>query len=260
MGFLSGKKFLITGLLSNKSIAAGIAQAMHREGAELAFTYQTDKFKDRVAKLAAEWGSNILIQCDVSSDEQIKQAFEELANYWTNFDGLVHSIAFAPSDQLAGDYLEVVNREGFRVAHEISSYSLAALTQAALPMLNENSSIVTLSYLGAEKAVPSYNVMGLAKASLEANVRYLAASLGPKNIRINGISAGPIKTLAASGIKHLKKMLSHNEEVAPLRKNVTPLEVGNAAAFLCSDLASAITGEIMHVDAGYNIIGMANID
>ena len=260
MGFLSGKKFLITGVLSNKSIAAGIAQAMHREGAELAFTYQTDKFKERVAKIAAEYGSDILIPCDVSSDEQIAHAFEELGSHWAKFDGIIHSIAFAPSDQLAGDFHEVVNREGFKIAHEISSYSLAALTQAALPMLNENSAILTLSYLGAEKAVPSYNVMGLAKASLEANVRYLAASLGPKSIRVNGISAGPIKTLAASGIKDLKKMLSHNEQVAPLRKNVTPLEVGNTAAFLCSDLASAVTGEIMHVDAGYSIIGMAGIE
>ncbi len=260
MGFLAGKKFLVTGLLSNKSIAYGIATALHREGAQLAFTYQTEKFKDRMAGLAQEFNSNIIIQCDVSSDEQIAHAFEELSSHWQNFDGLIHSIAFAPRDQLEGNFHEVISREGFQMAHDISSYSLAALTKAALPSLNDGSSILTLSYLGAEKAVPSYNVMGLAKASLEANVRYLAASLGEKNIRVNGISAGAIKTLAASGIKNFKKMLSHGEKVAPLRRNVTALEVGNTAAFLSSDLASGITGEILHVDAGYSNIAMGGIE
>ena len=258
MSLLSGKRILITGLLSNKSIAAGIASAMHREGAQLAFTYQNERFKERVEKLAAEYDSKIVIPCDVSDDEEITKAIKALETHWDHFNGLVHSIAYAPADQLEGSYDEVVTREGFRMAHDVSSYSLAALSKAALPLMlasKEQGAILTLTYLGAEKAVPSYNVMGLAKASLEANVRYLAASLGPKGIRVNAISAGPIKTLAASGIKDFKKMLSHHEELAPLRKNVTIGEVGNVAAFLCSDLASGITGEITHVDAGYNIIG-----
>ena len=260
MGFLAGKKILITGLISNKSLAASIAEAMHREGAELAFTYQTDRFKDRVTELAAQWGSNIVIPCDVASDEQIQHTFETLSSYWKSFDGFVHAIAYAPADQLEGDYHEVINREGFRIAHDISSYSLAGLTKAALPYLNENSSILTLTYLGAERVLPSYNVMGVAKASLEANVRYLVGSLGPKHIRVNGISAGPIRTLAASGIKHFKKMLHHNEETAPLKRNIEGIEVGNTAAFLCSDLASGITGEIVHVDAGYHIVAMGSLD
>jgi len=260
MGFLAGKRFLIVGLLSNKSIAAGIAAAMHREGAELAFTYQTEKFADRVRKLAGQWGSEIVIPCDVSSDEQITHAFESLKGHWDGLDGVIHSVAYAPADQLEGDYHEVVNREGFRIAHDVSSYSLAALANAAYPMMEgRNGALLTLSYLGAEKAVPSYNVMGVAKASLEANVRYLAASLGPKGIRVNAISAGPIRTLAAAGIKNFKKMLTHNESATPLRKNVSIEEVGNVAAFLCSDLASGITGEITHVDAGYNIITMTDL-
>lgn len=255
MGFLSGKRILITGLLSSKSIAAGIAEAMHREGAELAFSYQNERFKERVEKLAADYDSKIIIPCDVSHDEDIHQAIESLKKHWDSLDGLVHSIAYAPADQLEGKYHEVITRQGFNIAHEVSSFSLAALSKAALPLLlaAKNPAILTLTYLGSEKAVPCYNVMGLAKASLEANVRYLAASLGPEGIRVNAISAGPIKTLAASGIKDFKKMLTHHEEVAPLRKNVTIEEVGNVAAFLCSDLASGITGEITHVDAGYNI-------
>ena len=261
MGFLSGKKILITGLISKKSIAAGIAEAMHREGGELAFTYQTEKFKDRVCDLAKEWNSDIVIPCDVASDESIHHAFETLRAHWDKFDSLVHSIAYAPADQLEGPYHEVINREGFRIAHDISSYSLAALSQASFPfMQGQKGAILTLSYLGAEKAVPSYNVMGVAKASLEANVRYLAYSLGPKGIRVNGISAGPIKTLAAAGVKHFRKMLSQNAQIAPLKRNIDTLEVGNAAAFLCSDLASAITGEILHVDAGYNIVGMGELE
>lgn len=260
MGLLSGKRILITGLLSNKSIAAGIAKAMHREGAQLAFTYQSERFQERVEKLASEYESSIVIPCDVSSDEDITGTFVTLAKHWDSLDGLVHSIAYAPADQLEGDYDQVVTREGFRIAHDVSSYSFAALARAAMPLMTavpgRLAAILTLTYLGAERVVPSYNVMGLAKASLEANVRYLAASMGPKGIRVNAISAGPIKTLAASGIKDLKKMLTHNEQTAPLRKNITTDEVGNVAAFLCSDLASGITGEITHVDAGYNIIGM----
>ncbi len=260
MGFLSGKRALIVGLISDRSIAAGIAECMHREGAELAFTYQNEKFKERVGNLAAEWGSDFIIPLDVSEDSQIATAFEELQKRWDGFDILVHSVAFAPADQLEGDYLDHVTREGFRIAHDVSSFSFAALAKAAYPMMqNRNGSLLTLTYLGAERAIPNYNIMGLAKASLEANIRYIAASLGPKGIRVNGISAGPIRTLAASGIKHFRKMLDYNQKASPLRQNVTIEQVGNAAAFLCSDLASGITGEILHVDAGYNIVGMADV-
>ena len=257
MGFLEGKKALIVGLASNRSIAWGIAQAMRREGADLAFSYQNDRLKDRVEKLAAQCDSEIVLPCDVSDDDQIQALFDHLDDYWDHLDILVHSVAFAPRDQLEGDYLTAVNREGFRTAHEISSYSFSALAKAALPMMEgRDGALLTLSYLGAEKVVPNYNVMGLAKASLEANVRYMAASLGPDGIRVNAISAGPIRTLAASGISDFKSMLEKFSSVAPLRRNVTIEEVGNAAAFLCSDLASGITGEIMYVDAGYNIMGM----
>ncbi len=257
MGFLQGKKALIVGLASNRSIAWGIAQAMHREGAELAFSYQNERLKDRVEKLAAQCDSEIVLPCDVADDDQIQTLFDHLDDYWDHLDILVHSVAFAPRDQLEGDYLTVIGREGFRTAHEISSYSFSALAKAALPMMEgRDGALLTLSYLGAEKVVPNYNVMGLAKASLEANVRYMAASLGPDGIRVNAISAGPIRTLAASGISDFKSMLEKFSGIAPLRRNVTIEEVGNAAAFLCSDLASGITGEIMYVDAGYNIMGM----
>lgn len=257
MGFLAGKRILIIGLISNKSIAAGIATALRREGAELAFTYQNERFKDRVTDLAAEWDSTITLPCDVVSDEEINHMFESLHAKWGHLDALIHSVAFAPADQLSGPYHDVLSREGFRIAHDVSSYSFGALAKAALPMMKDrNASLLTMSYLGAVRAIPNYNVMGLAKASLEANVRYLAASLGPIGIRVNGISAGPIKTLAASGIKGFKKMLTYNKEVSPLRKNVDAIDVGNAAAFLCSDLASGITGEILNVDAGYNITAM----
>ncbi len=257
MGFLQGKKALIVGLASNRSIAWGIAQAMQREGAELAFSYQNERLKDRVEKLAAQCDSEIVLPCDVADDDQIQTLFDHLDDYWDHLDILVHSVAFAPRDQLEGDYLTVIGREGFRTAHEISSYSFSALAKAALPMMEgRDGALLTLSYLGAEKVVPNYNVMGLAKASLEANVRYMAASLGPDGIRVNAISAGPIRTLAASGIGDFKSMLEKFSSVAPLRRNVTIEEVGNAAAFLCSDLASGITGEIMYVDAGYNIMGM----
>ncbi len=257
MGFLNGKRAVIVGLASNRSIAWGIAQAMRREGAELALSYQNDKLRERVEKMAGEFGSTITLPLDVSSDEQIDTFFEDLAGHWDGFDILVHSVAFAPMEQLEGRYLDAVSREGFRIAHDVSSYSLAALAKRAEPMMAERAgSLLTLSYLGAVRAIPSYNVMGLAKASLEANVRFLAQDLGPRNIRVNAISAGPIRTLAASGVKGLKKMIQRVGEAAPLRRNVTTEDVGNAAAFLCSDLAAGITGEILYVDAGYNIVGM----
>lgn len=261
MGFLTGKRALIVGLISDRSIAAGIAEAMHREGAELAFTYQNDKIKSRVEEITSQWGSKLLFPCDVSSDQEIQQVFEQLQKHWKGLDILVHSVAFAPADQLEGNYLDHVTREGFRIAHDISAYSFAALAKAAMPMLEgRQSSLLTLTYLGSEKVIPNYNTMGLAKASLEANLRYMAASLGPKGIRVNGISAGPIRTLAASGINQFRKMLDYNQKVAPLRQNITTEQVGNAAAFLCSDLASGITGEILHVDAGFNIMGMGELD
>ncbi len=258
MGFLEGKKALIVGCASNRSIAWGIAKAMHREGASLAFTYQTEKLHGRVEKFASELDSDIVIPCDVSNDEEIENVFLHLDNFWDHVDIIIHSVAFAPSGELEGDYLDAVTREGFRTAHEISSYSFAALAKAGRNMMEgRNGALLTLSYIGAEKVVPYYNVMGLAKASLEANVRYMAQSLGPDGIRVNGISAGPIKTLAAAGISNFRKMLTHVENNAPLRRNVTIDDVGNAAAFLCSDLALGITGEITYVDSGYNIIGMS---
>ncbi len=253
MGFLAGKRALIVGLLSNRSIAYGIAEAMKREGAELAFTYQTEKLQERVTKLAADFDSTIVLPCDVAEDAQIDALFPALAKHWDGFDILVHSVAFVPRAALDGDYLDAVNREYFRIAHDISSYSFAALGKAALPLMaGRNASMLTVSYLGAERTLPNYNVMGLAKASLEANVRYMAQSLGVKGIRVNAVSAGPIKTLAASGISGFDKILGFNEKHAPLRRNVTIEEVGNASAFLCSDLASGITGEITYVDGGMN--------
>jgi enoyl-[acyl-carrier protein] reductase I len=254
MGFLQGKRALIVGLASNRSIAYGIAKAMHREGAELAFTYQNDKLKDRVGKMAAEFDSSITCPCDVSSDDEIDAVFSHLKQSWDGLDIIVHSVAFAPREELEGEYLANVTRKGFNMAHEISSYSFAALAKAGRSMMEgRNGALMTLSYLGAVRAVPNYNVMGLAKASLEANVRYMAQSLGPEGIRVNGISAGPIKTLAAAGISDFRKLLSFAEKSSPMRRNVDIDEVGNAAAFLCSDLASGITGEITYVDAGYNI-------
>ncbi|XSG86291.1 MAG: enoyl-ACP reductase FabI [Methylohalobius sp. ZOD2] len=258
MGFMQGKKVLIVGLASNRSIAWGVAQAMRREGAELAFTYQNDKLKDRVEKLAGECGSSLTVPCDVNSDEEIQGVFDYLGQHWDGLDGIVHSVAFAPRRALEGDYLESVDREAFQVAHDVSSYSFAALAKAGRSMLQgRNGALLTLSYLGAERVIPNYNVMGVAKASLEANVRYMASALGPEGVRVNAVSAGPIRTLAASGISNFREMLSKAEQAAPLRKNVTIEEVGNAAAFLCSDLASGITGEIVYVDAGYNTIGLA---
>lgn len=257
MGFMQGKKVLIVGLASNRSIAWGIAQAMCREGAQLAFTYQNDKLKERVEVLAAECGSSLVCACDVSHDEEIQRVFDYLGRHWDGLDGIVHSVAYAPRQALEGDYLNSIDRESFRIAHDISSYSFAALAKAARPMLKSGGALLTLSYLGAERVIPNYNVMGVAKASLEANVRYLAACLGPSGIRVNAISAGPIRTLAASGISNFREMLSKAEKISPLRKNVTIEEVGNTAAFLCSDLASGITGEVLYVDAGYHIVGLA---
>ena len=252
MALLSGRKILVTGVLSNRSIAYGIAKAARREGAEIALTYQNERFKERVTDMAKELGSDLALPCEVTSDGEIEALFAELGRRWTSLDGLVHAIAFAPREAIAGDFLEGVSREAFRQAHDISAYSFAALAKAALPILGKNASLLTLTYLGAERVVPNYNTMGLAKASLEASVRYLAASLGPKGIRVNGISAGPIKTLAAAGIAGFGKILKFVEEHAPLRRNVTTEDVGNAAAFLLSDMAAAVTGEILYVDAGFS--------
>jgi enoyl-[acyl-carrier protein] reductase I len=252
MPLLSGKKILVTGLLSNRSIAYGIAKAAHREGAQLAFTYQNERFKDRVTDLARELGSELALQCDVAADQEIEALFSQLSGRWQGLDGLVHAIAFAPREAIEGDFLDGISRAAFATAHDVSSYSFAALAKAALPHRNKNATLLTLTYLGAERVVPNYNTMGLAKASLEAAVRYMAASLGPKGIRVNGISAGPIKTLAAAGIGGFGKILKFVEENAPLRRNVTTDEVGNVACFLMSDLASAVTGEILHVDSGFS--------
>lgn len=261
MGFLSGKRILITGLLSNRSIAYGIAQAMHREGAQLAFTYQNDRVRDRVGKLASDFGESLLFPCDVAEDEQIDNLFVDLGKQWDGLDGLVHSIAYAPNEALEGDFLDGLTREAFRIAHDVSAYSFPALAKAARPLMKgRNGSLLALSYLGAVRTMPNYNVMGLAKASLEASVRYMAANLGPEGTRVNAISAGPIKTLAASGIGNLGKLLSYNSHHAPLRRNVTIEEVGNAAAFLSSDLASGVTGEIMYVDGGFNTTALGNAE
>jgi enoyl-[acyl-carrier protein] reductase I len=261
MGFMGGKKVLITGMLSNRSIAYGIAKAMHREGAALAFTFQGEGVKDRVVALAAEFGSDLIFPCDVTNDEQIDSLFAALGQRWDGLDGIVHSIAFAPREALSGDYLDSITREAFRIAHDISSYSFAALAKRGLPLMTgRKAALLTLSYLGAERAMPNYNVMGPAKASLEANLRYMAFSLGPKGVRVNAISAGPIKTLAAAGIGSFGKILAYNEKIAPLRRNVTTEEVGNAAAFLCSDLASGITGEVVFVDAGFNTVAFAALE
>lgn len=260
MGFLAGKKALIVGVASQRSIATGIAEAMHREGAELAFTYQTEKLKSRVDECAADCKSDIVLPLDVADDAQIEAVFTELGKRWDGLDILVHSVGYAPREAIEGNYLDGLTRENFRIAHDISSYSLSALAKAARPMMQgRNGSILTLSYLGAVRALANYNVMGVAKASLEASVRYLALNLGPEGTRVNAISAGPIKTLAAAGIANFRKMLNQFETHAPLRRAVTIEDVGNVAAFLCSDLANGITGEITYVDAGYNILGMTGI-
>lgn len=261
MGFLQGKKILITGLASNLSIAYGIAQAMHREGAELAFTYQNDKLKPRVEKMGAEFGASLYFPCDVGSEEEIAAVFSELGKHWDGLDGLIHAIAYAPREAIEGRFLEGCTRENFAIAHDISAYSFAALMREAYPLMKgRNAAALALTYLGAVQAIPNYNTMGLAKASLEAAIRYLAADLGVDGIRVNGISAGPIRTLAASGIKDFRKMLKGFEKTAPLKRCVTIEEVGNTAAFLCSDLASGITGEITYVDGGYNIFSSVQME
>jgi len=256
MGFLNGKRALICGVANKYSIALGVAKAMKAQGAELAFTYQSDRLKENVEPLAKEMGSDIVLPCEVADDASIDAMYGLLAQRWDKFDILVHSIAYAPADQLKGRYLDCVTREGFKVAHDISSYSFAALAKAARPMLRPNGALVTMSYLGAVKSLPNYNVMGVAKASLESNVRFMAFDLGADGVRVNGISAGPIKTLASSGVGGLRKMLDYVKTVTPLKRNVTQEEVGNTAAFLCSDLASGITGEIVYVDCGYSQVGM----
>ena len=254
MGFLAGKRILVTGVLSNRSIAYGIARACHREGAELAFTYVGDRFKERITEFAAEFGSTLVFPCDVGSDDEIAALFTELGKAWPKLDGLVHAIGFATRESIAGDFIEGLSREGFRIAHDISTYSFSALAKAALPMLSDKASLLTLTYLGSDRVVPNYNTMGLAKASLEASVRYLAESLGKRGIRVNGISAGPIKTLAAAGIKGFRGILDFVATHAPLRRNVTIDDVGNVAAFLLSDLAAGVTAEITYVDGGFNTV------
>jgi enoyl-[acyl-carrier protein] reductase I len=260
MGFLAKKRILVTGMISNRSIAYGVAQAMHREGAELAFTYQGERVKDRVTEMAKEFGSDMIYPCDVSSDAEIEQMFTDLGKNWDKFDGFVHAIAFAPREALAGEFLDGFSREAFRIAHDISAYSFPAMAKAALPYLNDRSAILTMSYLGAVRTMPHYNVMGMAKASLEASVRYLAMELGRKGIRANGISAGPIKTLAAAGIGDFSKLLAYNAKHAPLKRNVSVEEVGNVAAFLCSNLASGVTGEITYVDGGFNTTSLGSTE
>lgn len=252
MGFLAGKRLLVTGVLSNRSIAYGIARACHREGAELAFSYQGERFRERVSGFAAEFGSGLVYDCDVADDAQIEAMFASLGEAWLEFDGLVHSIGYAPKEAISGDFLEGLSRESFRIAHDISSYSFPALAKAAAPRLTAKAALLTLTYLGALRSVENYNTMGLAKASLEAGVRYLATSLGPRGVRVNAISAGPIKTLAASGIKGFGKILDVVEQTSPLRRNVSIDDVGNVAAFLLSDLAAGVTSEIVYVDGGFS--------
>ncbi|MBB2486242.1 enoyl-ACP reductase FabI [Mitsuaria sp. WAJ17] len=257
MGFLAGKRLLITGVLSNRSIAYGIAKACHREGAELAFSYVGERFKDRITEFAAEFDSKLVFECDVSSDEQIDSLFAQLGEVWPEFDGFVHSIGFAPREAIAGNFLDGLTRENFRIAHDISAYSFPAMAKAAAPRLRSGASLLTLSYLGADRYVPNYNTMGLAKASLESSVRYLAYALGERNIRVNGISAGPIKTLAASGIKNFGKLLTQFAATTPIRRNVTIEDVGNTAAFLFSDLSAGISAEIIYVDGGFNHVALS---
>ena len=252
MGFLSGKKILVTGVLSNRSIAYGIAKACHAQGAELAFSYVGERFKERITEFAADFNSTLIFDCDVGDDAQIETLFVDLATHWPQFDGFVHSIGFAPREAIAGNFLEGLSREAFKIAHDISAYSFPAMAKAALPYLRDKSALLTLTYLGSDRIIPNYNTMGLAKASLEASVRYTAEALGPKGIRVNGISAGPIKTLAASGIKDFGKLLKVVADASPIRRNVTIDDVGNVAAFLLSDLAGGVTAEITYVDGGFN--------
>jgi enoyl-[acyl-carrier protein] reductase I len=258
MGFLAGKRLLITGVLSNRSIAYGIARACRREGAEIALSYVGERFRERSIEFGKEFGTDLVFECDVGDDAQIERLFQQLGEHWDQFDGFVHAIAFAPRESIAGDFLDGLSREGFRIAHDISAYSFPAMAKAAAPRLRPGAALLTLTYLGAMRVVPHYNTMGLAKASLEASVRYLAASLGPRGVRVNGISAGPIKTLAASGIKDFGKLLAEFAATTPIRRPITIDEVGNAAAFLLSDLASGISAEIVYVDGGFNRIAIGN--
>jgi enoyl-[acyl-carrier protein] reductase I len=257
MGFLAGKKLLITGVLSNRSIAYGIARACHAQGAELAFSYVGERFKERITEFAADFGSSLVFDCDVGDDAQIERLFTDLARTWPHFDGFVHSIGFAPREAIAGNFLDGLTRENYRIAHDISAYSFPAMAKAALPYLSPKAALLTLTYMGSERIVPNYNTMGLAKASLEASVRYLAEALGPKGMRVNGISAGPIKTLAASGIKDFGKLLGMVSQAAPMRRNVTIDDVGNVAAFLLSDLAAGVTAEITYVDGGFSKVALS---
>ena len=257
MGFLAGKKLLITGVLSNRSIAYGIAKACHAQGAELAFSYVGERFKDRITEFAADFGSSLIFDCDVGDDAQITRLFSDLAQTWPQFDGFVHSIGFAPREAIAGNFLDGLSRENFRIAHDISAYSFPAMAKAALPYLSPKAALLTLTYMGSERIIPNYNTMGLAKASLEASVRYLAEALGPRGTRVNGISAGPIKTLAASGIKDFGKLLGMVSAAAPMRRNVTIEDVGNVAAFLLSDLAAGVTAEITYVDGGFSKVALS---
>lgn len=257
MGFLKGKNALIIGMASSRSIAYGVAKAFHEQGAELAFAYQTEKLEERVKDLAKDFNSTLAFACDVAHDHEIEQLVKSIAHHWDKVDIIVHAVAFAPADQISGDFVTQSNRQGFQIAHDISAYSFIAIAKAFLPLMeNTQGSLLTLSYYGAEKVVPNYNIMGLAKASLEAAVRYMASSLGPRGIRVNAISAGPIKTLAAAGIKDFRKMLTSYAKATPLKRNITIEEVGNSAAFMCSDLASAITGEVLHVDAGFHAVAL----
>ncbi len=258
MGFLAGKKLLITGVLSNRSIAYGIARACHSQGAELAFSYVGERFKARITEFAADFGSSLIFDCDVGDDAQIDKLFADLAHTWPSFDGFVHSIGFAPREAIAGNFLDGLSRENYRIAHDISAYSFPAMAKAALPYLSPQAALLTLTYMGSERIIPNYNTMGLAKASLEASVRYLAEALGPRGTRVNGISAGPIKTLAASGIKDFGKLLGMVAAAAPMRRNVTIDDVGNVAAFLLSDLAAGVTAEITYVDGGFNKVALAS--
>ena len=260
MGFLAGKRLLVTGVLNSRSLAYGIARACHREGAELAFSYQGERFRERITEIAAEFGSSLVFDCDVSEDAQIERLFAQLGQGWDQFDGFVHAIAFAPRESIAGDFLEGFSREAFRTAHEISAYSFPAMAKAALPRLRPGAALLTLSYLGAVRYVPNYNTMGLAKASLESSVRFLAQSLGGRGIRVNAISAGPIKTLAASGIKDFGRLLQLFAETTPIRRPITIEDVGNTAAFLLSDLAGGISAEIVYVDGGFSHVAIGNPD
>ena len=261
MNLLKGKNVLIVGVANKHSIAAGIAQSMSENGANIALTYQNERLKDNVTKLGKEWGIDTFLPCDVSSDEEIKQTFVDLGSKWSHLDSVIHAVGFAPREELDGDFVEVTTREGFQIAHDVSSYSFIALAKEARNLMKDrNGSLLTLSYLGSQMTLPNYNVMGLAKASLEASVRYLAVSLGKDGHRVNAISAGPIKTLAASGVKNFRKMLSYNASRSPIGRNITTKEVGDTATFLSSDMASGISGEVLYVDGGFNITAMGSIE